>query len=701
MNLCRGFALLLFGSAFSLAQAAALLTCSVSSANVLVRSEGMAERLGDLQLDCAGTPGASIAASLTVLLSANVTNRVSTGNVVDAVLTVDTGAGPVSAGATPLLGGPNAVLFSNIGFDLPASGRATLRISNLRGAVADRAPGDLSPITASISTSNPGLLSVHGAPFPVGTPMPSLLAGSVSTLVSCYGAQVPDQISVTSLFGSAAALTMLRLSEGFGAAFMPRGLGDDAGTRFRIEFSGFPTGARVFVPDAIAGSTATEPTGSGLLHLARSGGIYTPGHSQLLLVRVLGADDTGAGGHFAFTPSGSDPIALDGAADVPLTGGAGNAVYEVVSGDPILIESAEIPTWVGIPASSADPSVAPRQSVSLAPLSDVAVASASAPVPRYIAVAPPADCGIAGDCADFPTLQVQAPPLEFTGQVGGRPSAAWVQIQNTGGGFLAWTASVTYTSGSNWIVLTRDGNSLEVKAWARYLTPGIYQAVVTIDAGPAGQASLPVKLTVSAAANATGPQIDSVVHPATLQSGPLVPGSLAMIQGQRLGGNSVSVTLDGQTARVVYAGAAQILMEVPASLSGHTSTQLKVIADGVSSPALTVPVATASPGIFPGAILNQDNTANNGDNPAAGSTVVQMWGTGLPPADVATVNAKVHDQWLAPQYAGPAPGVGGVQQVNVLVPAGLGRMNTTVVVCATLKSSGTRVCGPESPISVK
>ena len=43
-----------------------------------------------------------------------------------------------------------------------------------------------------------------------------------------------------------------------------------------------------------------------------------------------------------------------------------------------------------------------------------------------------------------------------------------------------------------------------------------------------------------------------------------------------------------------------------------------------------ITLAAASPGIFPGAILNQDNSANAADNPANSGSIIQIYLTGLP-----------------------------------------------------------------------
>jgi uncharacterized protein (TIGR03437 family) len=663
--------------------------------------------MGDISLDCSGTPNAAVNMNLGVFLSVGITNHLLPGNVVDAVLAVNTNGTAVSAGATPLLVTPNLVSFAGISFTLPASGKAQLLISNLRGAAAQQGVGAGTPIQAFLSSdivllSNPSLA--------VAFPVVGLRAGSVSTFVNCQGSPVPAVLSVPTLFAGSAR-SMTRVTEGFGTAFLPRQLREDNGTRILLGFSDFPAGARLFVPDAIAGSDAAQPTGSGLLRLPATGGVYTPGSGTLLLARVLGTDPQGAGGRLAFTPSGTGPIALNGAGEVALTDGAGIAVYEVLDAS-LEIESAEIPTWLGLPATGGGSvSADARETVSFGPISALAAASATAPIPRFLNVPPPPDCEVFGDCAAFPNLHVKAPPLEFTGAADSiHPQAAWVYVSNSGGSFLGWAPRVSYTVGSNWVTLVvnlnQDGSgAANVKVWPKGLNPGVYEATLTIDAAGAGLENFPIKLTVTPPAGSTGdpsaPQVNALVHAATFQPGPVVPGSLASLWGLRLKGASVDVTFDAVSARLLYFSDDQINLEVPPLLAGHSTTVVVVTVDGRSSPPVTVPLLPASPGVFQYGIRNQDNTVNSPVNPAAGGSIIQLWATGVPSADIALITAKIHDQWVNPQYAGPAPSLIGVQQVNLPLPAGWPPMETSVVLCATLNSTGERVCSPESPLSVK
>jgi uncharacterized protein (TIGR03437 family) len=63
--------------------------------------------------------------------------------------------------------------------------------------------------------------------------------------------------------------------------------------------------------------------------------------------------------------------------------------------------------------------------------------------------------------------------------------------------------------------------------------------------------------------------------------------------------------------------------------------------------------------------------------------------SGLPETGI---TARIGDRdILAPPYAGPAPGLPGVQQVNVPVPADFGG-GATVILCAPDPVTGDKIC---------
>lgn len=91
-----------------------------------------------------------------------------------------------------------------------------------------------------------------------------------------------------------------------------------------------------------------------------------------------------------------------------------------------------------------------------------------------------------------------------------------------------------------------------------------------------------------------------------------------------------------------------------------------------------VEVQSAVPGVFDPGILNQDGTLNSALNPAAAGTTLQIFATGLvAPNSSGHITAYLHDVFFPdPPYAGPAPGIEGLQQVNLIVPDYLPAMTT-------------------------
>ena len=146
-------------------------------------------------------------------------------------------------------------------------------------------------------------------------------------------------------------------------------------------------------------------------------------------------------------------------------------------------------------------------------------------------------------------------------------------------------------------------------------------------------------------------------------------------------------------------GETQINLRVPEGLGTKASAQVVVTVDGSSSPAMTVPVATVAPAIFANGILNENGSGNNATSGARVSSIVQIFLTGLP-ANAGTVLVKIHDREdLVPVYAGAAPGLPGVQQVNVAVPGDLPAMMTEVLICG-LDAAGGKVCSAPAPLAL-
>jgi uncharacterized protein (TIGR03437 family) len=393
---------------------------------------------------------------------------------------------------------------------------------------------------------------------------------------------------------------------------------------------------------------------------------------------------------------------LNGAGEVPLTAGAGYAVYEVADAAASALESAQFPTFIGLSNVSA-PAVA-SENISFAPVSDVRTASATAPIQRFVSSSPPSDCKVLGDCnaSYFPKLSILTSVMTLTGIAGGAMTgnAVSINIRNNGGGLMNWTASAAYVEGTGWLMLdatsgTNVGN-IRLFADPKNLAAGTYHANVTVDGGMGGAQVIPVTLIVSPAAVVT-PAVSQVINAATFDTTPLVAGSLGTIKGANLMGKKVSVTFDGTAAVVLYNSDQQINFQVPLSVGAKTASSMIVNVDGVNSAPRMVALSPAWPSIFAGAVLNPDWSANASKAPVHAGTYLVIFATGIP--DSATVSVQLGDRKdLAPMYAGGAPGWTGVQQVNLGIPADMASGATTLVICAT--AGGQQYCSAAYPVAV-
>ena len=236
--------------------------------------------------------------------------------------------------------------------------------------------------------------------------------------------------------------------------------------------------------------------------------------------------------------------------------------------------------------------------------------------------------------------------------------------------------------------------------------PGVTSRTGTINVG----AEI---FTVTQAGSKPAIAAGGIVNAASFAGGPISPGLIVTVFGTFLGPEQLALaklTDDGKSltkvienARIlfddvpgamIYSSATQASVVVPYTVSGKTSTKVKVEYLGAASDEVTVPVIAASPAIFTleasgkgqGAVLNQDFKVNATTNAAQRNTIIQIFATGegltapagvdgklsvAPlPAPVGRVSARIGNIDAPIIYAGGAPGlVAGVIQINVRVPA--------------------------------
>jgi uncharacterized protein (TIGR03437 family) len=156
------------------------------------------------------------------------------------------------------------------------------------------------------------------------------------------------------------------------------------------------------------------------------------------------------------------------------------------------------------------------------------------------------------------------------------------------------------------------------------------------------------------------------------------------------------VTFDGTPATLLYTGDSQINLQVPAGLAQKPSANVVVTVDGISSAPLAVTLAPSWPAIFAHGVLNQDNSENTAASAAKPGSFLQIFATGIAKSSQVSVTYGARKD-LVPVYAGDAPDVPGVQQVNVQIPDG--SSSADLVVCATI--AGQQYCSSGYAIAVR
>ncbi|MEI9972608.1 MAG: hypothetical protein WDO73_11435 [Ignavibacteriota bacterium] len=193
----------------------------------------------------------------------------------------------------------------------------------------------------------------------------------------------------------------------------------------------------------------------------------------------------------------------------------------------------------------------------------------------------------------------------------------------------------------------------------------------------------------------------SVVNAASLAPGPVAPGEVVTIFGSDMGPQTgvsalidpaaplgaqlagVVVLFDGVPAPLFYVQASQINAQAPYSIAGQAITNIQVIFQGAVVNSVSAMVAEAAPGVFPTAI-NQDGSFNSVANPAVAGSYVTIYATGAGLSDgwniagqpaaapyalpVLPVTATIAGVSAPIAWAGSAPGLIGMLQVNLIVP---------------------------------
>ena len=212
--------------------------------------------------------------------------------------------------------------------------------------------------------------------------------------------------------------------------------------------------------------------------------------------------------------------------------------------------------------------------------------------------------------------------------------------------------------------------------------------------------------------SANGLTVGSVTNGASLLSGPIAPGEIAVLFGSGLGPTQLTVSqpnpyaaatelagtrvlFNGAPARIIYTWTTQVAVVVPSGISGPNA---QVIAQyqNQTSTASTVPVAATAPGLFTSnssgqgqaVAINQNGSLNGAASPAAAGSTMSLLATGTGQAEI---QVTIGGQPATVQSVGPAPGVAGVMEIAVQIPSGLPAGAIPVIIQAAGASTQTGV----------
>jgi uncharacterized protein (TIGR03437 family) len=199
--------------------------------------------------------------------------------------------------------------------------------------------------------------------------------------------------------------------------------------------------------------------------------------------------------------------------------------------------------------------------------------------------------------------------------------------------------------------------------------------ILLLSPGPPALTELPTPITV--------------VNAATLQAGPVAPGSLISIFGAGL--SAAQVLFDGQSAPLILSQDTQINAQIPPTASGA----MQIISGPLVLLNTNLTIVPSAPGVFtgpggtgPAIASNQDGTVNSNSNPAPQGSFITIYATGLGQGVAAL---SIGGSSASVLYAGDAPGFIGVSQINAQVPTGIGFGPVPVILTAGAGQSQTGV----------
>ena len=303
--------------------------------------------------------------------------------------------------------------------------------------------------------------------------------------------------------------------------------------------------------------------------------------------------------------------------------------------------------------------------------------------------------------AALPTISVSQPSLQFTAGVGGsNPASQSIEITNTGGGTLAWTATAKAATGS-WLSISPSSgtapSALSVAVNAAGLAAGTYSGTVQITSAGASNSPLAIAVTLTVAA--APPTL--TVSPQSLKfeyaaGGPIPDAQNLSIANAGAGSTSWTASTSDfwlSAANASGSAPAQLAVSVdPANLAAGTYTGSVTISSpgAAGSPASVAVTLVVAGSQAPGVVTGVTNAASFSPG-VAPATWIAIFGTNLSQSTYAWQPADIVSGQLPKSLHGVSVTINGFAayveyisptQINVLAPDDATAGSVQVVVTA-------------------
>jgi len=325
------------------------------------------------------------------------------------------------------------------------------------------------------------------------------------------------------------------------------------------------------------------------------------------------------------------------------------------------------------------------------------------------------------DASDPVAAQLLSPVSGFFGYAG-RPISVRVQIENCDGS-APGNANVTARSGSQDLVLAPESAGVWTGTWipSQAQLPAILEATVQSASPQVGYMLNLQAVGAVAAGSSTDPAVTSAIPSASGRaSDALAQGSWVTIRGANLASQTVAAAgpglpsslggvqalIGGQPLYLDSVSPTWLMALLPSSLPINTQQQILVVRDGDPGPPVTVAVSEIRPALFTidgsgggqaAALLANTATVADSSDPAARGDYVECFGSGFGPISNSVpdgepasatqlaftkypVSATVGGQPATVTFSGAAPGLVGIYQINIQIPAGAPVGNAVQVV---------------------